>query len=48
MLLAIAITGFAVIRRDATIMLFFVLPIKARWFIWIEIAFAWVRLPALR
>ena len=42
MLLAIAITGFAVIRRDATIMLFFVLPIKARWFIWIEIAFAWV------
>ncbi len=42
MLLAIAITGFAVIRRDATIMLFFVLPIRARWFIWIEIAFAWV------
>ena len=42
MLLAIAIAGFAVIRRDATIMLFFVLPIRARWFIWIEIAFAWV------
>lgn len=42
MLLAIAITGFAVIRRDATIMLFFVLPIRARWFIWIEIAFAWI------
>jgi len=42
MLLAIAITGFAVVRRDATIMLFFVLPIRARWFIGIEIAFAWV------
>ena len=42
MLLAIVIAGFALIRRDATIMLFFVLPIKARWFIWIEIAFAWV------
>ncbi len=42
MLLAIAITGFAVIRRDATIMLFFVLPIRAHWFIWIEIAFAWI------
>ena len=44
MVLAIVIAGFALIRRDATIMLFFVLPIKARWFIWIEIAFAWIAL----
>ena len=42
MLMAIVIAGFALMRRDATIMLFFVLPIRARWFIWIEIAFAWV------
>lgn len=42
MLLAIVIAAFALLRRDATIMLFFVLPIRARWFIWIEIAFAWV------
>ncbi len=42
MLLAIAIAGFAVMRRDATIMLFLVLPIRARWFLWIEIAFAWI------
>ncbi len=42
MLMAIVIAAFALIRRDATIILFFVLPIRARWFIWIEIAFAWV------
>ena len=42
MLIAIVIAAFALIRRDATIMLFFVLPVRARWFIWIEIAFAWV------
>ena len=44
MLIAIVIAAFALIRRDATIMLFFVLPIRAKWFIWIEIAFAWVGL----
>ena len=42
MLLAIAIAGFALMRRDATIMLFFILPIRAKWFIAIEIAFAWI------
>lgn len=46
MLMAIVIAAFALIRRDATIMLFFVLPIRAKWFIWIEIAFAWVGLLA--
>ena len=42
MLMAIVIAAFALLRADATIMLFFVLPIRAKWFIWIEIAFAWV------
>jgi hypothetical protein len=42
MLLAIVIAAFALVRGNATIMLFFVLPIRAKWFIWIEIAFAWV------
>ena len=41
-LLAIVIAAFALVRGNATIMLFFVLPIRAKWFIWIEIAFAWV------
>ena len=44
MLLAIVIAGFALTRGNATIMLFFVLPIRAKWFIWIEIAFAWIGL----
>ena len=46
MLLAIVIAGFALTRGNATIMLFFVLPIRAKWFIWIEIAFAWIGLLA--
>jgi hypothetical protein len=42
MLLTIAIAAFATLYGDATIMLFFVLPIRARWFLWLEILFAFV------
>jgi hypothetical protein len=42
MLLTIAIAAFATLYGEATIMLFFVLPIRARWFLWLEILFAFV------
>ncbi len=42
MLLTIIIAAFATLYGEATIMLFFVLPIKARWFLWLEILFAFV------
>jgi hypothetical protein len=42
MLLAIVIAAFATVFGDATIMLFFVLPVRARWFLWIEVLFAFV------
>lgn len=42
MLLAFAIAAFATLNRHATILLFFVLPIQARWFLWIEILFAFI------
>lgn len=41
-LLAFAIAAFATLNRHATILLFFVLPIQARWFLWIEVLFAFV------
>ncbi len=41
-LLAIFIAAFATANRRATILLFFVLPIEARWFLGIEILFAFV------
>lgn len=41
-LMAVTIAAFACAYRDATIMLFFVLPIQARWFIAIEILFAFM------
>lgn len=41
-LLAVMIAAFACAYRNATIMLFFVLPIQARWFIAIEILFAFM------
>jgi len=41
-LLTILIAAFATIFRDATIYLFFVLPLRARWFLWIEILFAFI------
>lgn len=42
MLLAIFVAAFATANADATILLFFVLPIRARWFLWLEILFAFM------
>lgn len=42
MLLVILVAAFATINRDASILLFFVLPIRAAWFLWIEILFAFL------
>lgn len=42
MLIAVVIAAFATRFAEATILLFFILPIQARWFIWIEIAFAFI------
>lgn len=42
MIILVVIAAFATLRRDATIMLFFVLPIKARWFLWLEVAIAFI------
>jgi hypothetical protein len=42
MLLTVVIAAFATLYGEATILLFFVLPIKARWFLWLEILFAFV------
>ncbi len=41
-LLAIVIAAFATLWGDATILLFFVLPVRARWFLWLEILFAFL------
>lgn len=42
MLLTIMIAAFATLNRQATILLFFVLPIQAGWFLWLEILFAFI------
>lgn len=42
LLLAILIAAFATLYADATILLFFILPIRARWFLWIEVLFAFL------
>ncbi len=41
-LLAIVIAAFATLWGEATILLFFVLPLRARWFLWLEILFAFI------
>jgi hypothetical protein len=41
-LLAVVIAAFATLYGEATILLFFVLPLKARWFLWLEILFVFV------
>jgi len=41
-LLAVVIAAFATLWGDATILLFFVLPVKARWFLWLEVLFAFI------
>ena len=40
MVLTILIAAFATMNQHATILLFFVLPIQARWFLFLEILFA--------
>lgn len=42
MLLTILVSAFATLYRNATILLMFVLPIKARWFLWLAIIFAFM------
>ncbi len=42
MVLAIVIAAFATLNRSATVLLFFVLPVKAGWFLGIEILFAFL------
>lgn len=42
MLMTILIAAFATLHRNATILLFFVLPIRARWFLGLEILFAFL------
>jgi hypothetical protein len=41
-LLAVLIAAFATLNGDATIYLFFVLPVRARWFLGLEILFAFL------
>lgn len=42
MLLTLIIAAFATLYANATILLFFVLSIRARWFLWLEILFAFL------
>lgn len=42
MILATVIAAFATLNRDATILLFFVLPVKAGWFLGLELLFAFM------
>ncbi len=41
-LLAILVASFATLYRDATILAFFVLPVRASWFLWLELLIAFV------
>ncbi|HEX6201083.1 MAG TPA: hypothetical protein VF150_12525, partial [Thermoanaerobaculia bacterium] len=41
-LMAFAIAAFATLNSHATILLFFVLPIQARWFLWLEVLIAFI------
>lgn len=41
-LLAILVAAFATLYRDATIFAFFVLPVRAGWFLWLELVIAFV------
>lgn len=42
MLLVIFIAAFATLFHHASILLFFVLPVQAKWFIWLEILFGFM------
>ncbi|MEW6337806.1 MAG: hypothetical protein AB1625_10470 [Acidobacteriota bacterium] len=41
-LMVVLIAAFAVANREATILLFFVLPLRAGWFVWLGILFGFV------
>jgi hypothetical protein len=41
-LLVIVIAAFATLFAQATVYLFFILPVQARWFLWLEIRFAFM------
>lgn len=41
-LLAVLVAAFATVNGEATILLFFVLPIRARWFLGLEVLFAFL------
>ena len=41
-LLTLFVAAFATLYSEATIYLFFVLPVKARWFLWLEVLFAFL------
>ena len=42
MLLTLVIAAFATMNREATILLFFVLPVQAKWFLLLELLFAFM------
>lgn len=42
MILTVVIAAFSTMFAQATILLFFVLPVQARWFLWIELAIAFI------
>jgi len=42
MLLTVIIAAFATMNRNATILLFFVLPVQAKWFLLLELLFAFM------
>jgi membrane associated rhomboid family serine protease len=42
LVLAVLVAAFATLNRDATIYLFFVLPVVARWFLWLELLIAFI------
>ena len=42
MIILVVIAAFATLRAEATILLFFILPIKAKWFLWLEVAIAFI------
>ncbi|HEX9733588.1 MAG TPA: hypothetical protein VGG06_16570 [Thermoanaerobaculia bacterium] len=42
MLLTILVAAFATLYGNATILLMFVIPVQARWFLWLEILFAFL------
>jgi len=44
LLATIFVAAFATAKGDATILLFFILPLRARWFLWLEIVFAFMGL----